>query len=156
MNETVLEPKQEVVKTNGHNPAPVKVLVPPTTPQKNRRWWVLATVIGAVALWAIVRAYRFAAVHESTDDAFVDGHIVSIAPKVAGTVTAVHIQDNQLVKAGDPLLEIDPRDYQAKVDEQRGKLAAAMAEAGRAQADERRYEEIYKQDEMREPPPLPH
>jgi membrane fusion protein (multidrug efflux system) len=91
---------------------------------------------------------RYAFSHESTDDAFIDGHIIDIAPKIAGQVLAVHVEDNQLVKAGDPIAEIDPRDYQAKVTEQSGKLAAAEAEAKRAIADARRYEEIYRKDEV--------
>ena len=101
-----------------------------------------------VVLLAVVPAIRFAFTHESTDDAFIDGHIITIAPKVAGQVTAVHVEDNQLVKAGDVLVEIDPRDYQAKVAEQRGKLDAAIAEADRAAADVARYEQIYQHDEV--------
>ena len=49
--------------------------------------------------------------HESTDDAFIAGHIVSIAPRISGQVAAVHILDNQLVHSNDLLLEIDPADY---------------------------------------------
>jgi membrane fusion protein (multidrug efflux system) len=49
--------------------------------------------------------------HESTDDAFIAGHVVSIAPRIAGQVTAVHVLDNQLVHANDLLVEIDPADY---------------------------------------------
>jgi len=67
---------------------------------------------------------------------------------VAGPVTAVHVDDNQLVKAGDVLLEIDPRDYEAKVAEHQGKLVAAEAEARRAVADAARYEQIYQKDEI--------
>jgi membrane fusion protein (multidrug efflux system) len=49
--------------------------------------------------------------HESTDDAFIAGHVVSIAPRIAGQVTAVHIVDNQMVRSNDLLVEIDPADY---------------------------------------------
>jgi membrane fusion protein (multidrug efflux system) len=49
--------------------------------------------------------------HESTDDAFITGHIVSIAPRISGQVSAVHILDNQLVHSNDLLVEIDPSDY---------------------------------------------
>src|SRR6266403_3841637 len=49
--------------------------------------------------------------HETTDDAFVDVHTVSVAPKVAGHVAVVRVDDNQLVKKGDVLVEIDPRDF---------------------------------------------
>src|SRR4029077_19104985 len=50
--------------------------------------------------------------HESTDDAVIDVHFVSVAPKIAGRVAVVHVDDNQLVKKGDVLVEIDPRDFQ--------------------------------------------
>src|SRR5262249_10567248 len=65
---------------------------------------------------------------------------------VAGQVVGVHVTDNQIVRAGDLLVEIDPRDYQAKVAEQRGKLAAAEAEAQRAADDAKRYEQLYRED----------
>jgi membrane fusion protein (multidrug efflux system) len=49
--------------------------------------------------------------HESTDDAFVEGHVVSIAPRISGQVLAVHVLDNQLVHSNELLVEIDPADY---------------------------------------------
>lgn len=61
---------------------------------------------------------------ETTDDAFITAHIVPIIPKVAGYVTAVHVTDNQRVKKGDLLLEIDPADFQIKVDRARAGLTA--------------------------------
>jgi membrane fusion protein (multidrug efflux system) len=75
--------------------------------------------------------------HESTDDAFLDTHFVSIAAKVAGWVTAVHPQDNQLVKQGDLLIEIDPRDFEAKLAQKKSAASAseANAEAIRASYD---------------------
>jgi membrane fusion protein (multidrug efflux system) len=158
---TTIEPTEEIVKTNGHglissSPAATgrgSMDSPPTTAgndgkNKKRRLLLLGAGVGLAAVLAIVPTVRSAFMHESTDDAFIDGHIITIAPKVAGQVTAVHVEDNQLVKAGDPLVEIDPRDYQAKVAEQRGKLAAAVAEADRAVADAARYEQIYQHDEV--------
>ena len=53
--------------------------------------------------------------HESTDDAFVEGHVVSIAPRISGQVLAVHVLDNQLVHSNDLLVEIDPADYAVKL-----------------------------------------
>jgi membrane fusion protein (multidrug efflux system) len=66
------------------------------------------------------------AAHESTDDAFIEGHVVTISPRVGGTVLAVHVTDNQPVRAGDLLVEIDPRDYQARLDQARAALLAAQ------------------------------
>ncbi|MBU6399015.1 MAG: HlyD family secretion protein [Verrucomicrobia bacterium] len=65
--------------------------------------------------------------HESTDDAFIEGHVVLIAPKVAGQVQAVHVVDNQPVRQGDLLVEIDPRDYDAALDQKQSALARAKA-----------------------------
>ena len=48
--------------------------------------------------------------HESTDDAFIAGHIVSVAPRVSGQVAAVYVVDNQMVRSNDLLVEIDPSD----------------------------------------------
>ena len=63
--------------------------------------------------------------HESTDDAFIAGHIVSIAPRIAGQVSAVHVLDNQMVRSNDLLVEIDPADYAITVSQ---KEAAAEAQ----------------------------
>src|SRR5260221_500441 len=63
---------------------------------------------------------------ESTDDAQVDGHITQIAARVGGTVTRVPVANNQAVKAGDILVEIDPRDYQIAVERAKAELADAV------------------------------
>ena len=79
--------------------------------------------------------------HESTDDAQVDAHITQIAAQVAGTVTTVAVHDNQRVKAGDVLIRLDPRDYQAAVERAKAELAdaeAARSPPGRASRSPRR------------------
>ena len=65
--------------------------------------------------------------HESTDDAFLDANFISVAPKVSGQVQKVHVNDNQAVKAGDLLLEIDPRDLAVVLEQKRAALNAARA-----------------------------
>lgn len=65
----------------------------------------------------------------STDSATIDGRVVVLSPKVQGYVKALHIQDNQPVKTGDVLLEIDPTDYIIRRDRARAALAAAKAAA---------------------------
>lgn len=64
---------------------------------------------------------------ESTDDAFIDGDVVDVAPRIAGKVAAVHFADNQAVKEGDLLLEFDPADFEASLDRARADLAVAEA-----------------------------
>ena len=65
--------------------------------------------------------------HESTDDAFIAGHIVSIAPRIAGQVSAVHVLDNQLVRSNDLLVEIDPSDYAITVAQKQAAAASQDA-----------------------------
>lgn len=73
----------------------------------------------------------------STDDAYVQADNSSIAPKISGYLTKVLVQDNELVKAGQPLARIDDRDFQAALDQAKADVAAAQAtlEAERASLD---------------------
>jgi membrane fusion protein (multidrug efflux system) len=117
--------------------------------------WPVAAVL-AVGLYFGIGYLADLFTHESTDDAFIAGHIVSIAPRIAGQVAAVHVDDNQMVRANDPLVEIDSADYalavaqkQAAADSQNAnyrtmfagyqlmqtKVETAAAEARKAQAD---------------------
>ena len=65
--------------------------------------------------------------YKSTDDAFIEGHVITVAPRVSGPVLNLNIEDNQEVKKGDFLLEIDPEDYEAKLRETSAKLDEAKA-----------------------------
>ncbi len=76
--------------------------------------------------------YYFHRSEVSTDNATIDGRVVVISPKVQGYVKALYIQDNQAVKAGDVLLEIDPTDYIVRRDRAKAALAAARAAASAA------------------------
>ncbi len=138
---------------------------------RRRRWGRFALIAvpllligGFLYYWFFIRPY------ESTDDAFIDGNVTPIAPRAAGQVTKLFIRDNQLVREGELLLEIDPRDYEAKlaqaqaglvaaqtrlvqaqaqlaldqarVAQQRGNVVSAETEAQRAQADFQRYQDL--------------
>jgi membrane fusion protein (multidrug efflux system) len=70
--------------------------------------------------------------HVSTDDAEVDAHITAVASQVSGYVVGLTINDNVNVKSGDVLLQIDPREYQAEVDQAKASLDLAEAEANSA------------------------
>lgn len=71
--------------------------------------------------------------YKSTDDAFVEGHIITIAPRVSGPVIKLYIDDNQEVKKDALLLEIDPEDYKTKYNEIKANLEEAKAMLGSAQ-----------------------
>jgi membrane fusion protein (multidrug efflux system) len=81
-----------------------------------------------------VRYWLHARSHESTDDAFIDAHVIQVSPKVGGYVAKVYVKANQEVKAGDLLAEIDPRDYQTRLDAARAALAAGESRLREAHA----------------------
>lgn len=119
---------EKVLEERGQEPAE------PQAPGGRRRLW-----IGLGAGTLIVAAIGFAAwLHfqgrVSTDNAQIDGHIVPVASKIYGTVAEVLVKDNQLVKAGQVLVRIDARDYQAKVDQARAAVAYAESQARGASA----------------------
>ena len=92
-----------------------------------RRILVLVAGLALAALAAGIPYYLYAISHESTDDAFIEGHIIAISPRVSGHVAGVYVTDNQKVEAGDLLVELDPRDFQARLDAARASLAADEA-----------------------------
>jgi membrane fusion protein (multidrug efflux system) len=95
----------------------------------------MAIVGGVVLIVAIVGLFLYYHDRESTDDAQIDGHITPIASKIYGKVASVLIDDNQAVKAGQVLVKIDPRDYQAAVDQAKAALELAESEARSAGVD---------------------
>ena len=95
------------------------------------RWvWPGALLVAVVVFFGLTYLGE-ALTHESTDDAFIAGHVVSVAPRIAGQVGAVLVVDNQLVHSNDLLLTIDPADYAMALAQ---KNASADAEAANYQA----------------------
>ena len=101
--------------------------------------------VGAAVVAIGVVAYWFFEIrgHENTDDAFVEGHLVFLSPRVAGQVKEVLVEENQHVHAGQVLVRLDPADFEVRVDHARADLEAAKnrmaqssaaAEAASAQA----------------------
>ena len=72
--------------------------------------------------------------YESTDDAFIDGHVSQVAPQISGRVIAVLVGDNQVVQPGQKLLLIDPREAQVRVEQAEAELAQARAQLAVAEA----------------------
>lgn len=84
---------------------------------------VLAVLaIGGFYYWFVNRNI------EDTDDAYTDGRAITIAPQVAGAVVSLDVTDNQFVKQGQPLIHIDPRQYQIDKEQAEGALATAKAQ----------------------------
>ena len=113
--------KEEVVEIEDTRPEYLKkrVLVPSIT-------GIIFLIFGI--FYGIHNIY-----YKSTDDAFIEGNIITVAPRVSGLVLNLNIEDNQDVKKGDLLLEIDPNDYQAKLREKKAELEEAKASLIRAE-----------------------
>jgi membrane fusion protein (multidrug efflux system) len=108
-----------------------KVKVPP---YKRPAFIAVAAVILIIGAVLGLRYWLYARAHETTDDAFIDADVTRVSPKVSGYVAKLYIKDNQQVKEGDLLLEIDPRDYQARLDQAQAALDAGMARLKEAQS----------------------
>lgn len=108
--------------------SPSTQLPEPAPPKGPRtRWLVVGFLVLAALLFFGGRMFVTSMTRESTDDAFIDAHIVSVASQAAGRVQAVHVVDNQLVRQGDLLVEIDPRDYEVKAAQKRASVATSAA-----------------------------
>jgi membrane fusion protein, multidrug efflux system len=90
----------------------------------------LALIAGAAGAWEIARAPSA----ESTDDAYVQADTTTVSPRVRGFLADLLVRDNQHVVAGQPLVRIDPEEYDAKVQSARADLATAMADEASARA----------------------
>jgi len=104
-------------------------------PQPKAKLRKLLIFGGAAVLVIVAGLFIYYFNRESTDDAQVDGHITAISAKVYGRVAEVLVDDNQPVKAGQPLVKLDARDYQAALDQAKGQLALAESEAQSAGVD---------------------
>jgi membrane fusion protein (multidrug efflux system) len=109
------------------NPGPeAAAAAPAAKPRRNRArvvfpaLLVIAAVVGGT-VWLLGRG------RESTDDAQVEGRVINVSARVAGQVARVLVQDNQLVEAGAPLVELDDRDLSARLDAAKADQAAAQA-----------------------------
>jgi membrane fusion protein (multidrug efflux system) len=83
---------------------------PPPDPVKNRRKIFGIAVIVFVTIVGCIGWFLYSGTYESTDDAQVDAHLNPVAARVQGTVTTVYVEDNQVVQAGQPLVDLDPGD----------------------------------------------
>jgi membrane fusion protein (multidrug efflux system) len=96
---------------------------------------VLGIVVLVLAGIWLARWWTVGRFIESTDDAYLQADSVTVAPKVSGYVTDVYVGDNATVKAGDPLVRLDTRQYQVALDQAQATIAARAADIQRAQAD---------------------
>src|SRR5262249_41525354 len=147
---TATEPNQAAVRapaapTEQFTHLGTPVAAPPTAPEAHspsrsrRRGLIWAGIVVGVAaggyvLYPIVLTALYTV---STDDAYVNGPVTFVAPRVAGHVTAVLVDDNQRVKAGDLLVQLDKEPFQVQVDIKTSGVLAAKRELATAMAEAR-------------------
>ena len=98
---------------------------------RSRRRGIIVVVVVILALVAAGIWWR-STFSESTDDAQVNGHLIQVSSRVAGQVAKVYVDENQVVKAGDVIAELDPSDYKVAVENAEAALASAEANAAAA------------------------
>ena len=102
----------------------------------NRKKQKAFAIVGAVVAAGLVAGWVYSGyrkTHISTDDAFIDGNIHTIAAKISGTVKEIYVTDNQPVKQGELLLEIDPADYTVRLREASSAVGAEKAKLSEAE-----------------------
>jgi membrane fusion protein (multidrug efflux system) len=125
-----------------HNPAEQKALSTPApgapaAPEKkapNKRVLIIVGLIALVAIGAGGRMWYRSHYYVETDNAYVSGHVHPVSSRVAGVVTKMLIEDNQVVKAGDLLAELDPVDQHLKTDQIKAEIAKAQQQVLQADA----------------------
>jgi membrane fusion protein, multidrug efflux system len=96
--------------------------------KKSGRKFIVIAVIILLVIGAGIFYWR-STFSEDTDDAQVDGDLYQVSSRVTGQVIKVYVEDNQQIKVGDPIAEIDPRDYQVALEQAQANLASAQASA---------------------------
>ncbi len=118
MADTVQEPEQKILTPSGE----------PAQPASNpaRKFIVIGVILVLIA--GAVFFYWRSTFTEDTDDAQVDGNLYQVSSRITGHVVKVYVDDNQTVKAGDPIADIDPTDYQVALEQAQASLASAQAD----------------------------
>jgi membrane fusion protein (multidrug efflux system) len=105
--------------------------------RKRKQWRI--RIIGLILLVVLAVAgyflWQYFSSYESTDDAQVDGHLNAVSARINGQVSEVLVDEEQIVKAGDVLVKIDPRDYQVAVEKAQADLADAEATMSSSKTD---------------------
>jgi membrane fusion protein, multidrug efflux system len=96
-------------------------------PQSRRKG--ILVVVGVIVVVAAIAFWWHSTFTEDTDDAQVNGHLIQVSSRIGGQVLKVYVDENQMVKAGDTIAELDPRDYQVAVENAQAALASAKAAA---------------------------
>lgn len=96
--------------------------------------WLVITLVLLTATVFGYRYWRHSELYVSTDNAYLNANTVEIAAQVGGNVTRVYVRDNQAVKAGDPLFEIDPQPYRIALEKAQAQLQLAQQSVSQQQS----------------------
>jgi membrane fusion protein (multidrug efflux system) len=120
-------------------PANAEAAKPATGPARKRRRWVLPLMVllAIIALFVGIPKVVHALNTVSTDDAYVNSYVTFVAPRVAGQVARVLVEDNNRVKKGDVLVELDPEPFQVQVAIKQAAVDSAQADLVVAEASAR-------------------
>jgi membrane fusion protein (multidrug efflux system) len=129
-------------------PAPTERSFNHSVPKPKRTvgpWIALVVGLGIVSGGAWY--WRYSSQYEETDDAYVTGHQHPVSFRVAGTISEVLVDDNQLVKQGQAVVKLDPRDYEVAFAQARADLEKARAQLTQSQAQQIQADAQWKQAE---------
>ena len=110
--------------------SPAAPVQPPAgNPGRRKALTALASVVVVAGLGWAAYEYLVASHYESTDNAYVQGNVIQITPQIGGTVVALMADDTDFVKAGQPLVQLDPADARVALDQAEAALAQAVRQA---------------------------
>lgn len=105
-----------------------------TVQPRSRRRGIIVIVLALLVLVGLGIWWR-STFSEDTDDAQINGHLIQISSRIAGQILKVDVDENQVVKAGDEIAQLDPRDFQVAVENAEAALTSAQAAAAAAQVN---------------------
>lgn len=124
---------EETVPVSSENESVIET--EPETPKRSRMPVYVAGIIVGLSLIIGGAWWLYASQFEKTDDAYIQGNISLISPKIGAHVGKIHVEENQFVKKGDLLIELDSREAEAKLEQARALLKMATARKSRATAN---------------------
>src|ERR1700726_4253436 len=130
---------EETTPETPTQPAKAEAAKPAVEGPRKRRRWVLPLVVVLIVLVLLVGTPKVlhALNTVSTDDAYVNSYVTFVAPRVAGQVSRVLVEDNNRVKKGDVLVELDPEPYRVQVAIKQASVDSAQADLILAEASVR-------------------